>query len=430
MISNKKHIVISIIGSFTVAALLLKDTQQPLPSLWKNQPSTQQRTPASTSLDHLDLELISDYFEYPTYNKFIGYDIKSKFWTNKDDDYLKTKSLKTIQEAFAKTFKQTEEEKLDKKASFILKQNIYKGFIENFIKTIAVSKIVNGQFQFDFEFTPYIETDINYNREFSSNQLIRLDDTKSIYDILTNEDKEIAENIYRLPWPDSGEYYQYVGGNLTLWVKLFDLVWHPSHPFPNPKKNAVKGFVRYRRYFKVNPQNNKTHEIKNANFEINHIIYKKDESNEKRFLTVDIYKQFDLENPIPQLDKMEIHFGKLLPSNIIHDSILEDLLSKDLPAIDTGEMVLSGKYHSEMNGNQSLNSNIKIKKLVYDFKIHEFTEESKIVVSLAGNQLDLEDSGILKNEVKDRLLRSSALDLTNALELREFYSHLFEEVSK
>lgn len=430
MINTKKHIVISIIGSFVVGALLLKDAQRPLPSLWKNQPQSHQRSPASTKLDHLDLELISDYFEYPTYNKFIGYDIKSRFWTNKDDDYLKAKSIKTIQEAFVKSFQHSEETQINQKASIILKQNIYKGFVENFIKTINIGKMINGQFQFDFEFYPFMDIELNYDRELSSNQLIRLDDDKSIDKLINEETKDISQEIYSMPWPDSGEYYQYVGGNLTLWIKVFDLVWHPSQPIPNPKKNAIKGFVRYRRYFKVNPQNNKIHEIKNSNFDIDHIIYKKDENEEKRFLTVDVFKQFDLENQIPQLDKMEIHFGKLLPSNIVHDSILEDLLSKDLPAIDTGEMVLSGKYQSELNGTKKLNTNIKVKKLVYDFKNHEFTEESKVVVTLAGNQLDVENSGIIKNEIKDRLLRSSALELTNALDLKEFYSHLFEEVNK
>lgn len=420
MIQTKKNIIVAVIGSLTLGLVMVKDLYRPYSKLWKDNQSLSSisRLPAAANWSEVDIDLITDYFDYPTYGKLINHKIRTNFYTNKNEKYLKEKSLRTIQEAFQKTF---EHKKPEEKAAKLFTKNLYSEFIDNFIKTIQITKIVNGQFQFDFEFSPEINQSIEFTKELSTNDLIDTRNQESLLEIVDAPQKDITDEILDIPWPDSGDYYQYVGGNITVWFKVLDLVWKPTSPIPNPKKNAVKGFLRFRKYFKVNPQNSKLHLIENRFFNIENIIFMKEDESDLRYVTVDVYKTFDLENLTPQLDRMEIHFGKLKPSNEIHDSILENLISKDKPDINTGDLILRGFYVSDFESQKKLQVQIKIKSLIYDFKSDEFDEESKIIVSTDGNRLPQSQMGLIKNEVRDRLLRMSSTELLNALEIERFY---------
>ncbi|GAB4011293.1 MAG: hypothetical protein Fur0010_05400 [Bdellovibrio sp.] len=420
MFQTKKNIIVAVIGSLTLGLLMMKDLYRPYSKLWEENQSSSSisRLPAATNWSEIDIDLITDYFDYPTFGKLINQKIRTNFYTNKNERYLKEKSLKTIQEAFQKTF---EHKRTEEKAAKLFTKNLYSEFIDNFIKTIQITKIVNGQFQFDFEFVPEINQKIEFTNELSTNDLIDIRNQESLLEIVDTPPKEITDEILDIPWPDSGDYYQYVGGNITAWFKVLDLIWKPSSPIPNPRKNAVKGFLRFRKYFKVNPQNSKLQLIKNRFFNIENIIFTKGDESNHTYVTVDVYKTFDLENLNPQLDRMEIYFGKLKPSNEIHDSILENLISKDKPDINTGDLILRGFYISDFDSQKKLQVQIKIKSLIYDFKSDELDEESKIIVSADGNRLPQSQMGLIKNEVRDRLLRMSSTELLKALETERFY---------
>lgn len=428
MIKTKKTVILSILGSLTLGLILTKDLFRPFDKLWISSQSNQtSRYPAATNWDLIDVSLIEDYFNYPTFGKSIDYKIKTKFYTDKNEDYLKRNALETIQESFVRTFEHRDP---SSKASKLFTKNLYSGFIDNFIKTISVTKIINGQFQFDFEFVPSFQQQITFENELSTNQLINISKKSNLLNYIEKEELDLSQKIVNISWPDSGDLYQYSGGNITLWFKFLDMVWRPSQPIPNPKKNAVKGHIRFRKYFKVNPNNGKNSFLKNHFFEFENYTFKKDKKNQTRFITVDIYKSFNLDEMTPQLDRMEIHFGKVLASNEIHDSIVENLISIDKPDINTGVFILRGHFISDLANQKKIQSQISVKKLIYNFKDKEFESDSKVVVTLTGNSMTPEEKGIYKNEIKDRLLRISANDLIQFLELERFYSFNEYEVNE
>ena len=128
----------------------------------------------------------------------------------------------------------------------------------------------------------------------------------SLSEYLSREEEGQVDRIIKANLPYVGEK-QYQGGSITLWVKVLDTAWNPLKPIPNPKKNAIKGFLRFRKYLRVNRK--ESIEALKGPVELLHIT-PSDEGG-PIYYTVDLIKTFNLQELTPKLDRLVGRSGVL-----------------------------------------------------------------------------------------------------------------------
>ncbi len=424
--SNKKRNTIVFAGLIAVAATSFQVYKKTRPhkkhwaSLEKQK--TSKREIASID-ESIDPNIFNDFLIPETYKKYIEYDMQPRFWTDLDDKYLQTKAKLALNNTFVQTFAKVATPQEEKPLAALFKENLIKNLVTQYIKTAQVFKIFNGTFQIDLNFTPIEHQNITYKKELSSNQLISFDEAGSLYDELVADETTLAQQMASVDFPVSTELYQYTGGSISIWLKLLDMSFNPLKPIPNPKKNALKGFVRYRRYFKVNSPSRMDFNLSDDKVTSKVLHFKKNKEvfTNARYITVDIIKEFNLKNLIPSDGRMEIHFGDIVPNNIKKGNIIRDFFSKKEKNINTGELIFSGEFKGYRSGSYKT----KIKKLVYDFKEKKFTSKSSLRTRLRGH---FNGSGTqsekmrIKRKIKNTIINKHANDLINKFQLKRFDS--------
>jgi len=425
---NKKKKTISFIGLFAIAGLSFHfyQTTRPHQKHWEALKKKQNVQREIASIDEqIDPKIFDDFLIPETYKRFIEYDMEPRFWTDLDDKYLQAKAKVALNSTLVDTFSSLASPQNKKPITALLKENLIKNIVSNYIKTAQVFKIFNGTFQIDLNFTPKEHLNINYDHELSTNQLINFENSGSLYDELVSSEISNAKQMASIDFPVSTELYQYTGGSISIWLKLLDMSFNPLKPIPNPKKNAVKGFVRYRRYFKVNSPSRMDFQLNSEAVTSNLLHFKKNKEGtiNSRFITVDIIKEFNLKNLIPKDGRMEIHFGNIVPNNIKKGNIIRNFFSKKEKKINTGELSFSGEFKGYRNGTYKST----IKKLVYDFKKKRFSSKSKISTRLRGHfngNGSSQEKVRLKNKIKNTIIKKHAADLIEKFQLNRFDSRL------
>jgi len=288
-------------------------------------PSSEQlrRNPAASAFkifDEADLQLFQDLFQFNTHGKQLKYVVRSKLWTSMDKHYLKEKVQQALQQAIAKTLA------MDGAAGGLLgklKKNLTEEFLKEFVYTLQVFKIFNGTIQFDLYFIPDQDSPDDYSNEYSSNRLVRLQETGSLRTQLNEEESwtmtgqlgKASQKLIELNRSSGSQPRQlYAGGAVSVYLKLLDMRWNPFKPIPNPKKNALKGFIRYRRYFihdgQLAPASCKTDRVS-----IEKIEWSSGKQQVDQLLTVDLYKSFNLAAMAPTAETLEIFPGRWLATN-------------------------------------------------------------------------------------------------------------------
>lgn len=368
-------------------------------SYWSNQESKHKRTPSS-------LELLSQK-DPQVYSDFFGKDKKMKveFWTDKDEESIKKRSRLALHQAMSETLLASKSKKLTKE---IFKNNLIESFSRNFLKSLYLLKIANGTFQIDLHFEPSQAK--QFEELMNSNQLIDQSDKGTLLDSLTERPRSLdKELIGRIPQNQESPY-QALGGSITLWFKILDLSWNPIDPIPNPKENAVKGFVKYRRYFSMKRDWNPVLELDGIKAKFNS---KWETKSAPRILTVDITNRFNLKSLIPKPEKLEIFFGKILLPKKYKTGFLKniDLFSKD---VRVNNLLLEGEGFS-----------FKLKKLEFDLLEQSFSQNSKIQSFGNWSGFSLGQKRAFKSKVRRSLLGAQAPEL-----IKEFSLYRFEEQFK
>lgn len=381
--------------------------QSPVQKYWaKNKTTDMSRYPASFFAGK-DIQLYRDYFTFETFQKYLNYEMDVTVNTDKDGNYLKKKARLALHDTFAKSFSQhgvNQKNGVESSLLGLLKQNFMKSMINRFLKTLYVFKILDGEFQIDLSFTPVEEQNLSFKKELESNQLIDLNEGKSLSEFLESKKVNLNNAVHKSRVPNNGRVYEYNGGLITIWLKVADLSWNPLNPIPNPKKNAVKGFVRYRRYFRADNMSLLNPQFSGDGISIENIHFEKNKNQIQNFVTVDIYKTFNLKTLIPVLDRMEIHFGKLLPKDVHQDTLIQRIFTKNEKTIDTGRLFINGTIGE---GSKSKNFATHVKKLVFNFKKSKFSDKSVLITKTE----ERGKGGRVKARVKDFFLKK--------------YSHLF-----
>ena len=388
------------------------------------------RSPSALlDFDPDSLEIYRDYFSYPTYQKYLSYDLSLNFRTDKDEPYVKRVLQKSLRETIRTSLIQkkaiTTEEGIeihDKGLVALIKGNLVNSLVDNFVKTIKVYKIINGTFQIDLNFVPRSQKEFGYDAELNSNELVNWSKKDSLYEELMEEEQPFHQKVLETAVPSSSNTYQYKGGQITIWFKVMDLV--PTVKIPNPKKRGVKGFIRLRRYYRAPELANTEPFIEDKDFRLNMVHFKSLKKRNKNgvsenFVTADIYKEFDLENPVPKLDRVELHFGKVLPDNFHKNSLIGKLFAYKEKTIETSELNLFGvlNYHDKEYVFES-----QINKLIFDFQTGEFSKKSKIKTVFKRSNLKGPQLGSAQHKVYNKLLEEHGLKLIESFKLGEIHS--------
>lgn len=289
--------------------------------------------------------------------------LKIQFHTSGDQEYFRQTAEKAFREALTKSLtEEGPEQGLGKSVTANLKEELF----ENFVETLLIYKIINIGIQVDISFLPEPYQNSDFSPELSSNQLVRFNEVGKLsrkWDALeTPVTNDLFGNSFFVP-KGQGDV-DYVSGVLSLYVEILDM--DPKLKLPNTIKNAVKGFVRYRRFYRLNSEPQSVAEC--GEFALS---YKSDGPRVPFFYTVDLYKNFNLMNISPTEESLEIYPGFLASNNEGREELMPDVYEKAGRSISVGQLLVNKKQNSASPG-------FRLKKLVYDLRNKKLDFENSV----------------------------------------------------
>lgn len=265
---------------------------------------------ASDILDKVsNYSFLDDYVKGDSSDKKVRFQIVPSFQSNRHTDVIHEKAKKSVHTAFAKTFASTPMEG-DFKSIFLksMRKNLISSFIDNYVKKLTFYKIFNGAYQMDLNITPFNDTPKSLDYELSTNQMINFGAKSKLLSYLVKEDKTLKDQILEVDYPKSDDRFQFLGGNVSLWLKLLDMNWKLLK-IPSPKKNALKGAVVYRKHFNFNGQ--KLTKIEDID-DLTNLVLVVEEVGNKAVLTIDRIETLNLKSIVPSLKVVRYFFGSFV----------------------------------------------------------------------------------------------------------------------
>lgn len=336
------------------------------------------RTPASTTkplVTDKETQALLDILggDSPTNN--YRHPMRVHFYTSGDQKYLSETVRKSLQEALQKSLGTEAPEKALGKA---VAGNLKAALIDNFITTLRVYKIINTGLQFDLSFVPQPNNKNDFSAEMSSNQLIRFNETgKLSRQWESMKPLPLINSLYNnsVYIPLQKGSTEYIGGVISIYVEILDA--SPRLRIPSVTKNGVKGFIRYRRYYRVNKDLAST--LTCDQYALN---IKRATEGVPLFYTTDLYKNFNLKDLIPTEETFEIYPGLLVPTNEGRHGLLPSAKQSAAGiAIPTATFSVNEKRPANNR------SGFPIRKLVYDLKNNRFdTERSQVEGGVGARQ--------------------------------------------
>lgn len=317
----------------------------------------------ASPLNDMDTVLFGDLFHADTHGKRMKWTMKTRFWTDMDSGHLRDGASDAFQKAIIKTLSDDS----DPSIGFAkrLQSNLVEQILKEFVMTLKVYKIISKTLQFDVYFVPSFDSPETLVPEFSNNGLVQLEQTGRLTgDLKRLDDWKLTSALSAFakesravaPADESG--YRRIGSVLTVNIKILDMDWDISRPIPKTKQNAVKGFVRVRRYF-AGPAGSdkpgsceKGFTLKSAQI--------RGESNE-HWTTVDAIYSFNLASFLPKADRIEIFPGRLMSPNQGSGDLLPN--KSDF----VGKTLKSGKMELKFAEKGQSEFTVTAKKLAFSF---------------------------------------------------------------
>jgi predicted Rdx family selenoprotein len=247
--------------------------------------------------------------------------MESSFWTSKDKEYLRKKLKRVLQQTMHDVLmdlkKGSKDHEKQGAITALIKKHAVEYILKEFVKTLYLYKIVNGNFEFNISVVPYPDTSASFDNEFSSNQLIIVPVDGSLSSYLKQDELGLPEKIAQVKFPQSDNPY-FVGGNLSLRIKLLDFDFNPLKPIPNTKKNAIKGEIVIRKYYKMNLP---TEQLRTAQLQMK-LDTKKGRDT---YFTVDNIYKFNLKKLSPQFHQTILYPGVLQSRRHMKTGLLSHL---------------------------------------------------------------------------------------------------------
>ena len=367
------------------------------------------REPAATGLSITPSQekILAEMISGDSPVKHYRHPMQVRFYTNNDKKYLTETTRKALQEALFKSLgSDSSEQGLGK----IVAGNLKDAILDNFVKTLRVYKIVNTSLQVDLVFAPTPNRANDFTSEFASNQMVNLDEVGSLSSKWDQQEKATTtDSVYKYSTliPDNGRTAAYIGSVATIYIEILDA--NPKLRLPLPMKNGVKGFVRYRRYYRV-PQD-LSNDMVCGNFTLKAT---KAGAGVPLFYTVDLYKNFNLKSLIPTAETVEVYPGLIATTNVGRKELLprgNDGIGKSIP---TASIVVSQK--KGMGGGDI---SFSLQKLVYKAEDRDLIiGDSEVdLVKRTGRSFGPAEDTTLTNQAKFSFLKQCEKPLAKLLNL-------------
>ncbi|MCB0341700.1 MAG: hypothetical protein H6626_07545 [Pseudobdellovibrionaceae bacterium] len=277
-------------------------------SLWKTllaagcafvlMPLAQAQTPENGSFN---LAPLKEYFQFDSKNKSITYDIVPEFKTSLGEEYALRKTKKAFSTALNRTFSEG--------ALNQLKGHLQKAFIEEFVYTLLVMKLINSRTQIDLHFIPRSDSASDFSPELSSNDFVHFArPTKLSEQIKSNANTDLETTLKELS--KSHSINGYVAGVISLQVDIADVDLSNFKSLKDLKHGAVKGMVRLRKYIIENATTQSV-DWKHGHLSISEIGTSPRSLD--KISTVDVQLNFDLGHLIPKASTINVFPGRLVP---------------------------------------------------------------------------------------------------------------------
>lgn len=318
--------------------------------------------------------------------------LRLAFHVNGDKKYITETTRKALNQALTETLgADTPEQGLLKLAL----GNVKDALLENFVKTLRFHKLINMGLQFDLNFLPEPYDKNSFRPEMDSNQLVLLNQVGELSNKWNQaKSKTDTETVYNnsslIPMTKGAS--DYVGGTLSVYLEILDT--NARFKIPNPLKNGVKGFVRYRRFYRNNEGVGKN--VSCGPFLISSTT---PQSAVPVFYTVDIYKNFNLKNLIPTAEVLEIFPGLVATNKEGRSELMPDTFERSGRSIPTAVFVV------ETGGSANANTSFRIKKLVFDLKekgLNTYLSEVELINQSNANVSNISDQQSLLNSSKNQ----------------------------
>lgn len=371
---------------------------------------------AKTDLDPSSISLYRDFFSYDEFHKYLTFkitlDLQGAGDPKKREVILDQALKETLADQSDQPLKEHGIERLQAGLKGLLSQELLPRLAFNLEKKLEKEfEDHESPFQVNLSFSPETHSEFNFNEEFSESGALLWHDGKSLSQKLKTKERRLHEKIFHTAIPSRPGFYQYHGGQITLW-------YHPKDK---------KGFIRFRRYMR-SPRLAKSRAfIKSDDFRVNIIHLNPVDTNEEgaykkgRFVTADIYQGFSEEKPKPWLERSETYFGKLLPTQNYERSLAQVGYPYKKEVIETDQLNLHGVVNHE---GKEVMFQTQVEKLVYDFKKQEFSTHSKLNSQLNQRQMASLDHGKVQQKIYHNLLKAQVIGLIQGLSLRELYGDI------
>ncbi len=405
---------------------------KPQMSSYWNQEQPDSRSPASNEpvtgvdLNLPDLSILDDYFLHDTFKGYVKYDMDVSMWSDKGDQYFKKKILNALDSGLKKSFKELVDNNKDgdKTLTGEAKSHVIKSLLKELLLTHKFHKIIDANFEIDFTFTPKNNNYSHYRDELKSNQLVDMNSKDTLVEEFNKFNQNPMLKYTDIKLPSTGHMYQYIGGAITITSEILDTTINPLKPIPNPKKNAVKGHVRLRKYYRINTPNEFDLSGMLSSNKITNFVtsFSQKEGFKSHYITVDTIFDYNLKNILPVKKKVEIYPGQLLSLDKTHDNIIK----RAMQVFDKSNHIKSSVYKISGDYN-STNARAKfeaiISKITHDFASSKtsFSTRLRTLGPNNGSNFDVKrelNKSLFNNENKMKDV-SEKLDLATLIESKK-----------
>lgn len=372
----------------------------------------QVKLPVSKLNQKVDLKILKDFFNPDTFGRLVEYKLETKSFADESNLEIVPILNKKIKDSLSSTIMGHINEEISKEFNPFIIQKL----ISTHQETLISVGTGQAKLQTDLYFIPQASKSFNFDSELSTNGLINHSKATDLFDFIHKKKSHYTQDIYQLKLPSNGNTFQFLGGVISIWSESKDFFEKPDEKVKEDFKENFKGEVRYRRYFRVNRLVDLDFLVNHPDFKINVIHFKSEEFQQAPIITVDVIKNFDLTNIHPQLKKMDIHFGEIIPSKFfVKDQGLQILEEEEKPIL-TGKLYIKGETPDTQYKAQ-------LKTLSWSFNDEYFSNDSKTIIELIKPRYD-SNYGLLKNGIRNKILLKNAPTLIKNFKLNRFHKLL------
>ena len=373
-------------------------------SFWANQSikefDDRGRLPSSLMDFNPDsIEIYRDYFNFDSFQKYLSYDLELVVQTNQKEAESQLRAKELFQRSLKDSLSSSDIDIMN-----LVEGNLISDVVQRVMESLD-DKVI---YQVDLNFSPRVTSEFSFKKELASNDLLVWYQGNTLLQDLKKTKRPLHEVVADTSTPQTINTYQYKGGQISLWFS----------------KAHKKGFIRFRRYCSSTELAQTDPFVDQESFRLSLIHFKKLEtkdgeaSHRDSFITIDIYKDFHIEKTKPRLNRMEVHFGKLLPPVFHEFNLIERPYAYQDQVIETSELNLHGvvKHHGKSHIFVT-----KLEKLVFNFQKGEFSDQSKLKTTIKSNYIEGSQKGVLQHKIHRKLIHENAIKLIDSFDLGEIH---------